>query len=84
MSLHVKSGLASRASAITPAASGAAADVPEIKIKTKSCNLQSLNLPECFIVQLPYKSVVATPALLLAPTLPDENVDATIEEHDSS
>ena len=41
-------------------------------------------LPECFIVQLPYKSVVATPADDLAPARPELKVDAKIEEHDSS
>lgn len=57
--------MASRARANTPAASGAAALVPE-----------------CVVVHLPYRSVVATPvAGSLAPLL---KVDASVLEHDSS
>ena len=41
-------------------------------------------LPECFIVQLPYKSVVATPADDRAPGRPELNVEARIDEHASS
>ena len=56
---------ASSASANTPAASGAAAEVPE-----------------CVLVHLPYKSVVATP--VLGSLAPLEKVDASVEEQDSS
>ena len=58
--------MASNANAKTPAASGAAADVPE-----------------CLNVHLPYKSVVATPASG-SEDLPLLNVDARVDEHDSS
>ena len=40
--------------------------------------------PECFMVQFPYKSVVATPADDRAPARPLLNVEARIDEHDSS
>ena len=56
---------ASSANANTPAASGAAAEVPE-----------------CVLVHLPYKSVVATP--VLGSLAPLEKVDASVEEQDSS
>lgn len=40
--------------------------------------------PECFMVQFPYRSVVATPADDLAPARPLLKVDARMDEHDSS
>ena len=63
--IDMQTYLASRASAKTPAASGAAAEVPE-----------------CVLVHFPYKSVVATP--VLGSLAPLENVDASVEEQDSS
>ena len=57
--------LASKARANTPAASGAAADVPE-----------------CVLVHLPYKSVVATP--VLGSLAPLEKVEARVDEQLSS
>merc|ERR1719411_2135362 len=65
MSLQVRSRLASSARANTPAASGAAADVPE-----------------CVLVHLPFRSVVATP--VLGSLAPFENVEASVEEQLSS
>lgn len=61
----ILSYLASSARAKTPAASGAAADVPE-----------------CVLVHLPYKSVVATP--VFGSLAPFEKVEAKVEEQLSS
>ena len=64
--MKIKHYFASNVNANTPAASGAAAAVPE-----------------CRSVHFPYKSVVATPASG-SDDLPLLNVDANVDEHDSS
>ena len=49
---------------------------------TPAASGAAAEVPECVLVHLPYKSVVATP--VLGSLAPLENVDASVEEQDSS